>query len=126
MKKDGRMQKLNSWGRTGIAAAVLATGAGAALNGNVAQADDWKANAISPVTNPVFFEDPQINSEIRPIFAWHGVDKDMGLGGGDAQLYAIQARWAVTDPRSSRSRMATSTSTPRPTKAVAGPISPRA
>lgn len=97
MKKHGRMQKLNSWGRTGIAAAVLATGAGAALNVNVALAEDWKANAISPVTNPVFFEDPQVNSEIRPIFAWHGIDKDIGLGGGDAQLYAIQARWAVTD-----------------------------
>ncbi len=97
MNKHRRMQKHASWGRTGIAAAVIATGASVALNVISASAGDWKSEAISPVTNPVFFEDPQVNSEIRPIFAWHGIDKDLGLGGGNAQLYAIQARWAVTD-----------------------------
>lgn len=97
MKKHHRMQKLDSWGRTGVAAAILATSAITALNVNVANAADWKTDSMSPVTNPVFFEDPQINSEVRPIFAWHGISKDLGLGGGDAQLYAVQARWAVTD-----------------------------
>lgn len=97
MKKDARMQKPNSWGRAGRAAAVVATSllVGGAAGSVVA--GDWKEEAISPVTNPVFFEDPQIHSEIRPIFAWHNIDKDLGLGGGDAQLYALQARWAVTD-----------------------------
>jgi len=28
---------------------------------------DWKAHTIAPVTNPIFFEDPVIRSEIRPI-----------------------------------------------------------
>jgi hypothetical protein len=96
MKKSPRMQKTLSWGRAGLAAAGLATGAYLTLGASV-QAADWKENAISPVTNPVFFEDPQINTEIRPIFAWHKVSDDLGVGEGDAQLYAIQARWAVTD-----------------------------
>lgn len=32
--------------------------------------------------NPVYFEDPQVDGEVRPIFAWHEIDKDLGLGGG--------------------------------------------
>lgn len=97
MKKYGRMQKLNSWGRTGRVAAGMATSVLFACTAGSAMAGDWKEESISPVTNPVFFEDPHVHSEIRPIFAWHNIDKDLGLGGGDAQLYALQARWAVTD-----------------------------
>lgn len=37
-----------------------------------------------------------IRSEIRPIFAYHRID-DGFLGGGDAQLYAVQIRYALTD-----------------------------
>lgn len=66
-------------------------------SGRRSQSSDWKADAVSPVTNPIFFEDPHVNSEIRPIFAWHDtLGDDLGTGGA-AQLYAIQARWAVTD-----------------------------
>lgn len=60
------------------------------------QGSDWKEDSVSPVTNPVFFEDPHVHSEVRPIFAWHNIGDDLGTG-GNAQLYAIQARWAVTD-----------------------------
>ncbi len=59
--------------------------------------ESWKANTISPVTNPLFFEDPQIHSEVRPIFLWHNIDKGFITGGGDAQVYAAQLRWAVTE-----------------------------
>jgi hypothetical protein len=59
--------------------------------------DDWKANAISPVTNPVFFEDPHIHSEVRPIFMYHNIHPKFVTQGGSAQLYAMQLRWAVTD-----------------------------
>ncbi|MFN7140574.1 MAG: hypothetical protein ACK4UN_14645, partial [Limisphaerales bacterium] len=48
-----------------------------------AQETSWKERAISPVTNPIFFEDPQINSEIRPIFIWHNIDPGFVTGGGD-------------------------------------------
>src|SRR5690606_35137991 len=62
-----------------------------------AQAESWKDKAISPVTNPLFFEDPRITSEIRPIFIWHNIDNSFLTGGGDVQVYAAQLRWAVTD-----------------------------
>lgn len=60
------------------------------------EAVDWKANTIAPVTNPIFFEDAVIRSEIRPIFAYHNIHDDF-LGGGEAQLYALQIRYALTD-----------------------------
>lgn len=60
-------------------------------------ADDWKTNAIEPVTNPLFFEDPLIHSEIRPLFLWHNIDKSFITGGGDVRVYAAQVRYAVTD-----------------------------
>lgn len=56
----------------------------------------WKDHTISPVANPIFFEDAIIRSEIRPIFAHHRIDNGF-LGGGDAQLYAVQIRYAITD-----------------------------
>jgi len=56
----------------------------------------WKEHTISPVANPIFFEDAMIRSEILPIFAYHRID-DGFLGGGDAQLYAVQIRYALTD-----------------------------
>ena len=97
MKNGSRMQKPPSWASAGLAVAGITTGTLLALAPSVvAQSSDWKEDAVSPVTNPIFFEDPQINSEIRPIFAWHNIGDDLGTGGA-AQLYAIQARWAVTD-----------------------------
>lgn len=60
------------------------------------QAASWKERTIAPVTNPIFFEDAQIRTEIRPIFVHHRID-DAFLGGGDAQLYALQLRYALTD-----------------------------
>jgi hypothetical protein len=58
---------------------------------------DWLSSTISPVTNPVFFEDPAIRSEVRPIFMHHRIDKDFATGAGDVNLYALQLRYAVTD-----------------------------
>ncbi len=60
------------------------------------EAVDWKNHTIAPVTNPIFFEDAVIRSEIRPIFVHHTID-DGFLGGGSAQLYALQIRYALTD-----------------------------
>jgi hypothetical protein len=50
---------------------------------------DWKAHTIAPVTNPIFFEDPVIRSEIRPIFVYHTIDNNFLTGGGHATLYAL-------------------------------------
>lgn len=60
------------------------------------EAVSWKAHTISPVANPFFHEDAVIRSEIRPVFVYHNID-DAFLGGGDAQLYALQIRYALTD-----------------------------
>lgn len=50
---------------------------------------------ISPMTNPVYFEDPRTVSEIRAIFANHHLPHS--LGGENVQLYAAQIRAALTD-----------------------------
>lgn len=58
---------------------------------------NWKENTISPVTNPIFFEDAVIRTEIRPIFVYHRLDDAFITGGGSAELYALQLRVALTD-----------------------------
>lgn len=60
------------------------------------EAVSWKEHTISPVANPFFHEDAVIRSEIRPVFIYHNIDDEF-LGGGDAQLYAVQIRYALTD-----------------------------
>lgn len=60
------------------------------------EAVSWKDHTISPVANPFFHEDAVIRSEVRPVFVYHNID-DSFLGGGNAQLYALQIRYALTD-----------------------------
>jgi hypothetical protein len=60
-------------------------------------AADWKTDTISPVANPIFAEDPVIRTEIRPIFAYHRIDDGFITGGGDATLWALQLRFAITE-----------------------------
>lgn len=50
---------------------------------------------ISPMTNPVFFEDPRNVTELRGIYLNHNVPA--AAGGGDIQLYAVQIRARLTD-----------------------------
>jgi hypothetical protein len=78
-----------------FATAAILTAAALNLATSSSAADDWKEKTISPVSNPLFFEDPQINSEVRPIFAYHAID-DKFIG-GHANYYALQLRYAVTD-----------------------------
>ena len=65
------------------------------LFGLIAQSDHGFSDFISPMTNPVYFEDPRTVTEVRPIFANHNIPT--ALGGGSAQLIAMQARLALTD-----------------------------
>ncbi|HWB14281.1 MAG TPA: hypothetical protein VG826_33950 [Pirellulales bacterium] len=53
-------------------------------------------NFISPMTNPVYFEDPRNLTEARVIFLNHQLPSAV-LGGGDVQLFATQLRAALTD-----------------------------
>jgi hypothetical protein len=54
-------------------------------------------NFVSPVSNPVNFEDPRTLTEIRPIYIYHKIDDNFVTGGGQAQIFALQARAALTD-----------------------------
>ena len=58
---------------------------------------DWLATTLSPVTNPIFFEDPAIRSEVRPLYMHHRIDGGFATGAGEVDLYALQIRYAVTD-----------------------------
>ncbi|MCB0343597.1 MAG: hypothetical protein KDD66_00695 [Bdellovibrionales bacterium] len=52
---------------------------------------------ISPINNPLVFEDPRITTEVRPAYVYHDLDSDFATGGGSVQLIAAQARLALTD-----------------------------
>jgi hypothetical protein len=59
------------------------------------QSDHDFADFITPVTNPVFFEDPRMLTEARFVFANQRIP--VALGGDDAQIYGLQMRARVTD-----------------------------
>jgi hypothetical protein len=73
----------------GVAAAVVC--------GAPASYADTFTDMISPVTNPVNFEDPRAITEARLIYAFHELDNDFITQGGDIQIMALQLRWALTD-----------------------------
>jgi hypothetical protein len=60
-------------------------------------ADSWQDQAIAPVANPIFFESPLIQSEVRPLFAWHRLDSGFLGAPVDVRVYAVQLRYALTD-----------------------------
>src|SRR5438876_4695200 len=64
---------------------------------HAASPPDWQSEAISPVVNPLFFESPLIQSEARPIFAYHRLDKGLLSADVDVRVYAVQLRYAVND-----------------------------
>jgi hypothetical protein len=63
----------------------------------------WLNDTISPVTNPIFFEDPRITSELRPIYMYHYLPGNIAYNGGtaplggDVEVFALQIRYALTD-----------------------------
>lgn len=65
------------------------------LNCPIQPSDHCFDDFISPISNPVYFEDPRTLSEARFIFLNHKVPNP--AGGGDVQLYALQIRAALTD-----------------------------
>ncbi len=87
----------------GWLAAALATALAVPAAHGQASAVDWKTNAISPVTNPIYFEDPRIDSEVRPIYFDHELPNTFHYSGGtlplggQIQVVAAQVRLALTD-----------------------------
>lgn len=84
-------------------AVALATGLTLTAHADQAAESDWKAGLISPVANPIYFEDPRITSEVRPIFMQHWLPSQFDFHGGTAPLdgevrvYALQLRYALTE-----------------------------
>lgn len=75
--------------------AAAAAGADDKLFGLIARSDHSFDNFISPMTNPIYFEDPRTLTEARVIFMNHQIPNS--LGGGTVQAAAMQARLALTD-----------------------------
>lgn len=82
-----------------LTSAVAALAAAFTLTQSIAAAEapaeSWIDQTISPVANPLFFESPFIQSEVRPIFAYHNIDDS--FVGGFVRYYALQVRYAVND-----------------------------
>lgn len=73
--------------------AALAFGLAIATASHADQLDQM----ISPLSNPINFEDPRNISEIRPVYLYHEIDEDFVTGGGDVRIYALQLRYALSD-----------------------------
>jgi len=69
------------------------------LLGFIQATDTRWSGFISPMTNPVFFEDPRTLSEVRFIFIEHNLPPLAGgaIPGSDLQVLAMQARVALSE-----------------------------
>lgn len=106
----------SQWGRIAVSQELLA------LQGEIAAAEEsseaseshffdgtrpWEGFATGlrqgferfprPIGSPLYFEDPFINSDVRPILLYHEFPESSLLGGGDLTVLAVQARVAITD-----------------------------
>lgn len=81
--------------RTVIRSLLVTAGLAAFASSAIAQ--DRVESMISPAFHPVTFEDPRNLSELRFIYAYHEIDDEFVTEGGDVQIYALQARFKLTD-----------------------------
>lgn len=51
----------------------------------------------NPVGNPLYFESPFVNTSARFLYLHHSFDRNSQLGGGDLNVFALQARVALTE-----------------------------
>lgn len=52
---------------------------------------------ISPVTNPIQFEDPRATTEVRPIFMYHRIADEFVTTGGNIYAIQLQLRLALSE-----------------------------
>ena len=57
----------------------------------------WRAKLIDPLTAPTAFETPLIYTGLNAMAMHHEFPSDSVFQGGDANIYALQARYAVSD-----------------------------
>jgi len=70
-------------------------GGGLLGKGLIKPSDHGFDDFISPMSNPIFFEDPRNVTEARAIFMQHKIP--LAAGGGDVQLYAVQLRARLSE-----------------------------
>ena len=64
---------------------------------------DWAMDLVRPMTNPTLFDLAVPTTNIRPIFAYHALPSSINTIagnlplGGDAQVYALQFEYALSD-----------------------------
>ncbi|MFQ5673191.1 MAG: transporter [Nitrospinales bacterium] len=56
-----------------------------------------KEEYIAPMANPLFNETPYITTEARIIYLYHKIPNTFLTGGGRIQVWAVQARVAITE-----------------------------
>ncbi|MDJ0868981.1 MAG: hypothetical protein QNK03_22935 [Myxococcota bacterium] len=52
---------------------------------------------VPPMIQPYLFEDPFITTGLNAVYIWHDFPGSSVFEGGDANIYALQARLAITD-----------------------------
>jgi hypothetical protein len=72
-----------------VAAAFVACGA--------EPTGSWQDQAIVPVSNPIFFETPLIQTEVQPIYIYHRMNPSFLGTEVSVNVYALQLRYAVDD-----------------------------
>ena len=77
--------------------ATLAAALGAAATIVTPGFADRLDEMISPISNPVNFEDPRAITEIRPLFLYHKLDDKFVTQGGHVMGGAVQVRFALDD-----------------------------
>lgn len=92
--EDGDVQSYSAHG-AGSVDSDSARGGDNKLLGLFVKSDYNYGSFISPMTNPVFFEDPRTLTEARTIFLRQKIPT--AAGGGAVQLIAVQFRAALTD-----------------------------
>ena len=89
---SARAQDLTDPSEWNLGSALVSDGR---ILGLFRESDHQFDSFISPMTNPVYFEDPRTLTEARAIFINHGLPDS--LGGGTVQVYATQLRAALTE-----------------------------
>lgn len=71
---------------------LLPLACAAALAAPALADSSWTDHAVNPVTNPIFFESPLIQSEARPLFLHHRLDDR--FVGADGTAFSAPGRIA--------------------------------
>jgi len=74
--------KIKIVGSAAVLTAALSTTA-SAVNSNPT---NWLDNTISPVANPIYFEDPKVTSEVRAVYMDHFLPNTFHFSGGSVPL----------------------------------------